>query len=1169
MAENEEQKKDSPEIKSKTAEREERTLQFWKENGIFEKTLKQTEDGEPFVFYDGPPFATGLPHHGHFLAGTIKDAIPRYQTMRGKHVRRQWGWDCHGLPIENIVEKNIGLNSRKDIEQYGIERFNRAARESVLQYEKEWKDQIPRGGRFVDMEHSYSTMDTAYTESIWWAWKNLSEKGLVYEGHKSMHICPRCETTLSNFEVAQGYKDITDISVTVAFPLVGEKDTYILAWTTTPWTLPGNVALAVSPKIEYGIYAREEKKYIVAEGRAETVLGGAPYTLEREISGEELVGKMYIPPFEDFYADKKIKNHERGWRVYAGDFVTDTEGTGIVHIAPAFGADDMALGREKELPFIQHVEMNGEIKRVNTLLGMHAKPKEDPQKTDIEIIKLLAHKGVLFSKEKITHSYPHCWRCDTPLLNYAAKSWFIKVEEIKEELVSENKKVTWIPEFVGNARFANILEDAPDWSVSRARFWGAPIPVWKCDLCDKREVIGSIEDMKARARTSGNQYFVMRHGLSENNEKNIVGNDPRTQDTYHLTEDGKSEVVISAKRLKEKRIDLIIASPFTRTRETAEIARRELGLSEDSVIYDERFFEINTGVFDGKSIDVYRAFFASLTEKFTKRPESGENLMDVKRRAMGALSEMEQQYKGKRILIVTHEYTAWMLALGAEGGTIERGVTIKEDKDDFLKTGAWTELAFPAIPRNRDYELDLHRPYIDDIVFDCACGGTLRRIPEVFDCWVESGSMPFAQFHYPFENHDLFEKNFPAHFIAEGIDQTRGWFYSLLVLSTALFGKSPYRHVIVNGTVLTEDGQKMSKRLQNYTDPMSIVDRYGADALRYYLLSAPVVHGEDLRFSEKGVDDVHKKIILRLENVLSFYLLYATGKKKVDGPNINERIHILDQWITARVLQTKREMTDAFDGYELDRATRPIGEFIDDFSTWYVRRSRERVKGSDEKDRAQALLTLQITLQSCAKFIAPIMPFLAEDVYKQVGGEKESVHLETWGDLGVPNESLLEDMKEIRHIVSLTLLARAKQGIKVRQPLALLTVRNVPVTIRDNADAVQIIKDEVNVKTIIFDDTLGEDVVLDTTITDDLREEGQARELMRALQDLRKKKNFSPHDHVAVSVTSTPAGIGLIGKFEHEIKRTALIDIIIFPDSISGDEIVVDDIGFMVSLEKS
>ncbi len=536
---------------SDIALREEATEAYWQEKGIFEKSLEQTKGGESFTFYDGPPFATGAPHYGHILTSAIKDTIPRYQTMQGHHVRRVWGWDCHGLPIENLIENELGLEHKKDIEEYGIGKFNEAARASVLRYDTEWKKMIPRIGRFVDMEHAYRTMDANYTESIWWAFKTLYEKNLIYQSFKAMHICPRCETTLSNNEVSDGYKDITDISITVKFELANEshpkdlrdlnllsetirdgsarstlradmiplwsrptdlrdtipqdRKTFILAWTTTPWTLPGNVALAVNPDEEYSEVAIGDEKYILATARVEKVCEGKEARTLKTMKGADLIGKSYKPVFDYYSDDKTLENRANGWKIYGADFVTMDSGTGVVHIAPAFGEDDMALGKKENLPFVQHVSMDGTMKKeVRDFVGVQVKPKAKEhgghQVTDILIIKHLAGIGALFSKEKIIHAYPHCWRCDTPLLNYAAESWFVKVSELKDKLIAENAKTKWVPENMRDGRFGNWLSGARDWAISRSRFWGAPLPVWDCTVCDKREVIGSRAELRGMTK---------------------------------------------------------------------------------------------------------------------------------------------------------------------------------------------------------------------------------------------------------------------------------------------------------------------------------------------------------------------------------------------------------------------------------------------------------------------------------------------------------------------------------------------------------------------------------------------------------------------------------------------------------------------------------------------
>lgn len=1150
--------------KSEIAEREEETLARWESLHIFEKSLEQTKGGEPFVFYDGPPFATGLPHYGHMLASTIKDTITRYQTMRGRYVRRVWGWDCHGLPIENLIEKELGLGHKKEIEEYGIGKFNEACRSSVFRYDAEWKKFIPRIGRFIDMQNAYSTMNANYTESVWWAFKTLYEKSLVYQGFKSMHICPRCETTLSNNEVTSGYKDITDISVTAKFELVKEPDTYILAWTTTPWTLPGNVALAVNPVEEYVKVAIGDEKYILASSRAEIVLAGKEYTIISQMKGSDLVGLSYKPIFDYYASQGTLLNRENGWKVYGAEFVTMESGTGVVHIAPAFGEDDMALGTRENLPFVQHVAMDGTMKKeVRDFVGVSVKPKAEEkdghQATDILVIKYLAGVNALFSKEKIIHAYPHCWRCDTPLLNYAAESWFVKVPELKEKLLEQNAGTSWVPKNMRDGRFGKWLEGARDWAISRSRFWGAPIPVWQCKQCNARLVCGSRTDLSEHTKKSGNKYIAMRHGEAESNALGIVSSKIDGSASYGLTANGRTSAKEAGQKLKESNIDIIITSPFVRTKETAEIVAEAIGFDTRKIIVDERLKEIDTGVFDGKTIGEYRGYFASITEKFTKRPEGGETLLDVKRRVMTLISELESEYAGKTILIVTHEYPTWMLVSGSRGATVDEAVAIRGSNEDFIGTGDTININYAPFPHGADFEFDLHLPYIDSVEVLCACGNTMSRVPYVFDCWFESGSMPYAQFHYPFENKELFEKNFPANFIAEGIDQTRGWFYSLMVLSVALFEKAPFKNVIVNGMVLAEDGQKMSKSRKNYPDPIDVISRYGADAVRYYLLSSPIVHAEDLAFSERGVDEVVKKNISRLLNVLSFYEMYGVKMKTAVTGSENP----LDLWIRARIAELAVEMSQSLDAYELDRAIKPIGLFIDDLSTWYIRRSRDRFKSDDVADRTYAIATTQGVLLELSKLLAPIMPFLAEHIYNRVGGEKESVHLEAWPTLEEVDNQIIKDMADVRNIVSLALEARAKAGIKVRQPLASVTIKG---------DAPRwpfgsIIADEINVKEVRWSSEIEGDILLDTVITPELKKEGQFRELLRTVQGLRKDSKLEPSDVVTLTIKTNDEGRALVEAFSSELKKTALIKEIKYGE-VSGDSVGVDDILFTLLIER-
>ncbi len=1203
--------------KQSVAEREEEALTFWEAHGIFKKSLEKRAPKGEFVFYDGPPFATGLPHFGSLLPSAIKDVIPRFKTMQGFRVPRRWGWDCHGLPVENEVEKELGFKTKKDIEQYGIAKFNVKAREIVMRYVDDWRKYIARMGRWVDMNDDYRTMDSSYTESVWWAFKTLYDKGLIYEGFKSMQLCPRCETTLSNFEVTQGYKEITDSSAFVKFALVGAANTYLIAWTTTPWTLPGNVALAVNPAASYAfveitasnapeiqmgdtyiigakedilkrIFGQEQFVFDMAQKVGSFIWKGnaVSFSAKKGVKGRELIGQSYAPLF-DYYSDSTRFNPpagglnlERGWRVYGGAFVTETNGTGIVHIAPAFGEDDYQLAVKEKLPFIQHIATDGAFKKeVLDFAGLQAKPKGNPRETDEKIAALLAKRGQLLRTEPYTHDYAHCWRCETPLLNFAAPSWFVKVSEMREKLVALNKKIQWIPKEVGEFRFGNWLAEAKDWAISRSRFWGAPIPIWRCERCRGVQAVGSLEEVRKGSSERLTALTLLRHGESEKNIQKMYDNSPTA---YPLTGLGERQAEVAAKKIKEAGgIDAIYTSPVRRARETAEIVAARLG---KEVIVDEDLREVDSGEWDGKCEDdpaIAEARAARNTLPLEayyryKRGGSGENWEEVESRMKRALARILAKHRGERVLIVSHEGPIVYALKSIDNLTFE-------ETDKFYKKnliGGYAEPKTLYLDAQTGTEFDLHRPTIDEVMLDCAhCAkttgtgrGLMRRVPEVFDCWFESGAMPFAQAHYPFEpassagkqsgfqpNSGWFRKaqGFPAQFIAEGLDQTRGWFYSLLVLGATLFDRSPYRAVIVNGLILAENGAKMSKRLKNYPDPLEVAAKYGADALRYYLLSSPVVRGEEVRFSERGVDEVAKKIFNRLDNVLQFYILYAKNeKRKTQSSKLQFKSqNVLDRWILARLNQLITEVTEALERYEIDKAARPLGDFVDDLSTWYLRRSRERIKGEALEDKEAALASFGFVLLELSKVLAPFAPFFAEYLYKAVGGEKESVHLEEWPEESVrrkaQSEKIVEEMQEVRKIVSQALEARAKANIKVRQPLQKLKTKSEKL--KDSTrELFKLIEEEINVKEVVFDPTLSTEVELDTTVTPELKDEGQFRELVRFVQEMRKTSGLQAGEIVVLSVGVVGASRRFVEQHEQELSRVCSLRNIVIADSVES-----------------
>ncbi|MDQ5922620.1 MAG: isoleucyl-tRNA synthetase [Patescibacteria group bacterium] len=1144
--------------KSAVAEREEKIISFWKENESFKKSLEKESPKGNYVFYDGPPFATGLPHYGHILGSTCKDVFGRYKTMQGYMVPRKWGWDCHGLPIENIVEKDLGISGKGAIEEFGIKEFVEHARSKVLTYVGEWEKTVERIGRWVDFKNSYKTMDNTFIESVWWALGEMNKKELLYEGVRVLAYCPRCETPIANSEIAMdnSYKDITDISVYVKFKLTNEPNTYLLAWTTTPWTLPGNTAIAINKDIDYVFFSYEGATYISAK---EFFIKDKKFPFEKEkaeiikeVKGSELVGLSYEPVFS-YFKDKEVAKNPNIWKVWHADFVNVEQGTGIAHEAPAFGEDDMVLAQKNNIPFIKHVNPDGTfIDEVEDFKGLKVKPKEDHQKTDIEVIKHLAHKGALFAKEKIIHSYPHCWRCETPLLYYALPSWFVNIQKIKKEMLKDAESMNWIPEYLKEGRFKNSMENAPDWTISRNRYWASPLPIWKSHD-GKILFVNSLETLRKHTKKSGNKYLVMRHGEADHNLLGMASSDPN--EPVHLTEKGKEQVKAKIDELKNQGVEIIVTSPFVRTRETAQLIKESLNISDSNYFIDERLREIDIGVYNKGTWAKFHEDYPKTKENFFIAPEGGESYAQVKGWMMNFINDLEIKYKGKKILIVTHGGPAWLLLAGAHGYDAENTLDMVRHKKDFhyFENAEFMEVPYVTFPHNENWELDMHRPYIDHIILEDENGTSYYRIPEVIDCWYESGSMPFAQDHYPFERPNWKKENFPGGFVAEYIAQTRTWFYYTHVVSSVLFGKAPFENVVTTGTVLAEDGQKMSKSKNNFPDPWIIFNKYGVDALRFYLMSSSVMKGEDFNFSEKGVQDVTNKIVNRLDNVVAFYELYRDKSiEKDDNPSSE---NVLDTWIVSRLGETLESVTSGMESYDMVSGTRPIESLIEDLSTWYLRRSRERIKEGDK----EAKQTMYFVLKNLAKMLAPFTPFIAEDVWQKLKNEKdvESVHLAEWPEVIKFNKDILTSMQLVRDICNVGNMLRKKENVPLRQPLATLYIDK-----EVNKEYEEIIKDELNVKSL----EKGEEISFDMKITEELKQEGMYREFVRAVQDVRKEESKKPDDIVVLNVETDSSGKDLINKWQSQISKIVGAKEIVFVEN-SGKEVKIDTIVFKISLE--
>lgn len=1101
--------------KSPRAEREEKILEFWRENKIFDETLRKDAPEGEFVFYEGPPTANGRPGIHHVEARSFKDAIPRYKTMRGFRVPRKAGWDTHGLPVELEVEKKLGLKSKKEIEAYGVAKFNEACKESVWQYASEWRDFTERIGYWVDLDNPYVTYHNSYIESVWKILKHVENRGLVYKDYKVVPWCPRCGTGLSSHELAQGYKDIKDLSVYIKFKIKEFPNAYFLAWTTTPWTLPGNVALAVGKDITY-VEAKVGEEILVLAKERLSVLGDS-YEIIAEHKGSEMVEMSYEPlyPFlKDNLPEGEKQKLEKAFKVYTADFVTTEDGTGIVHTAVMYGQDDFELGTKIGLPKYHLVDDSGHFTRVAGFLSEKFVKDEE---TAVDIIKDLAHRSLLFKKEKYEHSYPHCWRCKTPLIYYARDSWYIRMSELRDELVKENEKINWEPEYIKEGRFGEWLKEVKDWAISRERYWGTPLPIWESNS-GKRLVIGTLTELKEKIKTSGNTYFVMRHGQAENNVRRIVSS--KVEGQHGLSDLGKSQVEETAYILKKEGIDVIIASPFMRTRETAELIAERIGFDKEKIVFDERIQEFDGGEFNGRSEDELRKFFNS-HDMFKEPLPGGESFQDVKRRVGKALADLEKTYQGKKILIVTHKMCGWLLVGAAKrlSAAETQALTI------YMKNGQVFKLKPHFLPHNSDYELDLHKPYIDEVELEHD-GETYHRVKEVMDVWFDSGAVPFAQ--------DPENIRLPADFISEAIDQTRGWFYTLHAIGVLMEKGRTFKNAICLGHILDKDGKKMSKSIGNVVNPWEMINTYGADVLRLWMYSVNQP-GESKNFDERSVDEIQKRVFNLLDNVHSFYELYRD--KELEQRHFSRgSVHPLDAWILLRQDALIREMTEYLDTYRLLEPVRLLRDFIDDLSTWYLRRSRDRIKDGSKEAR----LVLYFVLKRTAKLLAPFAPFAAEDLYQKLrtASEPTSVHLCDWPEAGkidaTKTVKVLGDMAEVRRLVTLALEARSRANLKIRQPLSDLRIKT-----HLSSELLEIIKEELNVKSVTVDPQLADDISLNTTLTPQLIEEGQVRELIRSIQDMRKEKGLKPGDIYEYEV---PADMkDLFDKYRDDIVKTTNI----------------------------
>lgn len=1100
---------------------EAQVLERWKDDMTEEKHLELRKRAEHrFVFFEGPPTANGRPGIHHVLARAFKDLICRYKTLRGFRVGRKAGWDTHGLPVELEVEKQLGLKSKKDIEAYGVGAFNKKCKESVWTYKDEWEKLTRRMGFWLDLAHPYVTYETGYMESLWWIMKQVWDKGYLYRGHKVVPLCTRCGTGLSSHEVAQGYKSVTESSVYVRFMVkAGQKigadftaddKTSILVWTTTPWTLPANVALAVGKDIEYARLTLGGETLFVASARVSVVTGA---TIAGSVHGGDLVGLSYEPLYEKALKPD-VDAGKTAYKVYAADFVSTTDGTGVVHIAPMYGEDDYVLGQTAKLPNLHTVELDGTVRKGLGIPGEGKFAKE----ADPDITADLKMRGALFAVEPYAHDYPFCWRCSTPLLYYAKPSWFVAMSKLRDELLANNETITWVPEHLKEGRFGEWLREVKDWNFSRERYWGTPLPIWECPTCGERRCVGTVEELDAFAYAkSGNTYTVMRHGEADSNYDNFIASEADDKKfPSHLTPKGKIEAFTATTALKEQKVDLIVASPFARTRETAEIVA---GITGAKLVFDERLVELNHGEYHGRTVPEYLAWYEQNGKnRFVDTVPGGETLHDVRRRMMAVVRALEKAHKGKRILLISHGDPIWMLRCAVENLVSEDDCNAMR-RDRYLRTAEFSPLPVRQLPYDEDGFLNLHRPYIDDVVLRCpkdGCAGEARRVPEIADVWFDSGSMPFAQWHYLGKPGTPFEAHFPAEYICEGIDQTRGWFYTLLAVSTLLGKGAPFTHAISVAHILDTKGQKMSKSKGNIVSPGDIIAKYGVDALRWYFFTVNEP-GEYKLFDERHVAERMRGFLSTWWNCVVFYTTHCA--KRAGSSEVARPSNVLDRWVLSRLYELVFKVQVKLDAYDVTAAARALEAFVvDDLSQWYIRRSRDRLQ-----EDLESVGVFNYVLGTVAQLSSPFVPFVADAAWHELG-EQKSVHLTNFPELKevFADEKMVAAMAALRAEVSGALALRAGKGMKVRQPLLYYTTT---VTLEaavgqlapeDRAAMKALLAEEINVKEVIFGKSEAAD--FDWTITEELRAEGAARDLARAVQEARKAAGCKPGEPVTLTV---------------------------------------------------